>query len=212
MPRKEYEYGTSASQTRTFLANHFLSLDFGTELKTRTSFEPLKWTIRNGWQVSTPFFFGISSWSTCMSILSGLSWYRAGCHALWAYAAYVYLLHRTATKQYHYQINIAPMQCTWWKYTWLKHYVSHFPRSNPIICSAARLWPCLFSLAAPWKTAAISGGMPLAKNQSGGFTFREFRITIYDWHCFFVHLYVSNWSACLKFTCNPSKAPTWQLV
>lgn len=97
--------GTSASQIRTFLANHFLSLDFGTTLKTRTASEPLlKWTTTNEWQVSTPFFFGISSWSTCMWILSRLSWYRVDCHALWAYVEYV--LHLTATKQYWYQYQI----------------------------------------------------------------------------------------------------------
>ena len=170
MSRKTCQCGTSASQTRTFLANHFLSLDFGTALKTQTA--PNHWNQR--FAMNGKFRRHVSSGSAPDPPACE---YWVDCHALWAYVAYAHLLHLTATKQYQcqYQIILRTCNVVRWKYTWLKYHVSQFPNliqssMHCILCSAARLWPCLFWLAAPWKTAAISGGMPLAKHQSRGFT------------------------------------------
>lgn len=87
-------------------------------------------------------------------------------------------------KAYQYQINIAALQCGVVKLHMIETFnsVSHFPnliqssmRCREIVlrCYAARLWPSLFWLAVPWKTAAISGGMPLAKHHSKRLTRRE---------------------------------------
>lgn len=61
------------------------------------------------------------------------------------------LLHLTATKQYSYQnqINIAAVQCGVVKIHRFEILCFTFSKPNPIIRYAARLWPCLFWLAAP---------------------------------------------------------------
>lgn len=75
------------------------------------------------------------------------------------HVAYVYLLYLTARKRHQcqYQINIAALQCGVVKIHKIEILAFTFSQSNPIIyalhivlgCSAARLWQCLFSLAAP---------------------------------------------------------------
>lgn len=190
MSRKTCQFGSSASQKHTFLANRFLSLDFVTALKRRTASEPLKWTIRDGWQVSTPFFFRISSWSTCMWILSRLSCLVGICGVCLLTASYCHKA-ISGSNQYSGPATwCGEMHMMENMMFHLRIYVAHFPNQiqSSMGCRvfyAARLWLCLFWLAAPWKTVVISGGMPLAKHQSGGFSSTT-KPTCYhkrDWHC-----------------------------